>query len=208
MPANPPYHIREAGTAPDDVEFMVGAFDSTLPHLAAIGSSEMWGTVPFSHKDGFLQETRESVEQAEAYRRGGGGGGCERVRIFIAEAGVGRDDLAALAGDRVHAREGADGRLWLAVALACVREDWVPAYVASKPHLGLPAPEAAVAPGDGAAAATHAYLEVMIADHRTGRHHKGAGALLLQHLRQLYRAQGTRRLYVDAWVGSEKNLVK
>lgn len=207
MPATPSFSIRDAGTSPDDVEFMVGAFDSTLPHLAAIGSGEMWGSVPFSEKDGFLQETRESVEQAEAYRRGGSDDG-ERVRIFIAEAAVGRADVDALAATP-GTREDADGRLWLAVALACVREDWVPQYVASQPHLGLPAPDiTAGARPLGRMAPAHAYLEAMIADHRTGRHHKGAGAFLLQHLRQLYREKGAQRLYVDAWVGSEKNLVK
>ena len=55
------FHIRDAETSLDDGKFIVDAFDSTLPYLTTIGSGEQWGSVPFSERTGFVQETLDSV---------------------------------------------------------------------------------------------------------------------------------------------------
>lgn len=206
MPATPPYHMREAGLLSNDTEFLVAAFDSTLPYLQSIGAGEMWGRVPFSEKDGFVAETQESITKSESYRQTGTG---DKVRVFIVEVEIGgmneeEGGPTARTGTVLHTRVGADGRGWLAVAAACVREGWVPDYIRSQPHLRLPAVEEEGTTTDGG----FAYLEVMVADHRTGRHHRGAGAALLQLLKQHYKKIGSRTMYVDAWAGNGRNLVK
>ncbi|KAK7969272.1 hypothetical protein PG988_008345 [Apiospora saccharicola] len=236
MPDTHPFHMRDAGLLPNDTEFLVAAFDSTLPYLQSIGGGEMWGPTPFSEKDGFVAETQESITQSESYRRrtatatataagaGAGAGAGDKVRVFIAEVEIGGVD-----GDKeevtsgtvtgtgtLHTRVGADdddGRVWLAVAAACVREGWVPEYVRSQAHLRLPKEGKGEEEGKGKGKGTtgdsgFAYLEVMVADHRTGRHHRGAGAALLQLLKQHYREKGSRTMYVDAWAGNGRNLAK
>ncbi|KAI8284177.1 hypothetical protein K4K59_007498 [Colletotrichum sp. SAR11_240] len=57
--------IRDASTAEDDVAFIVAAFDSTLAPLAVLGSGAMWGSTPFSQKDGFVEETIKDVQTSE-----------------------------------------------------------------------------------------------------------------------------------------------
>ncbi|KAI8152241.1 hypothetical protein K4K49_009793 [Colletotrichum sp. SAR 10_70] len=59
--------IRDASTAEDDVAFIVAAFDSTLAPLAALGSGAMWGSTPFSQKDGFVEETIKDLRTSERY---------------------------------------------------------------------------------------------------------------------------------------------
>ncbi|KAI8253292.1 hypothetical protein K4K56_008720 [Colletotrichum sp. SAR 10_98] len=75
--------IRDASTAEDDVTFIVAAFDSTLAPLAALGSGAMWGSTPFSQKDGFVEGTVKDVRTSERYRATGEGE--EALRIFVAE---------------------------------------------------------------------------------------------------------------------------
>lgn len=205
MPVILPCRMREAGLLPNDTEFLVAAFDSTLPYLQSIGGGEMWGRVPFSEKDGFIAETQESITKSQSYRQTGTG---DKVCVFIAEVEISMDDEEPATGTGTgifHTRVDADGQVWLAVAAAVVRESWVPDYIRSQPHLRLPTV------GDeeeGTTGGGFAYLEVMVADHRTGRHHRGAGAALLQLLKQYYRKKGSGTMYVDAWAGNGRNLVK
>ncbi|KAK8140479.1 hypothetical protein PG984_000545 [Apiospora sp. TS-2023a] len=211
MPDTQPFHMRDAGLLSNDTEFLVAAFDSTLPYLQSIGGGEMWGPTPFSEKDGFVAETQESITQSESYRRTGTG---DKVRVFIAEVEIGGvdEDKEVTSGTvtgtgSLRTRVGADdGRVWLAVAAACVREGWAPEYVRSQAHLRLPKEEEGKEGTTGDSG--FAYLEVMVADHRTGRHHRGAGAALLQLLTQHYREKGSGTMYVDAWAGNGRKLVK
>ncbi|KAK8054668.1 hypothetical protein PG994_009735 [Apiospora phragmitis] len=195
-----PLHMREAGLLPNDAEFLVAAFDSTLPYLQSIGGGEMWGQVPFSEKDGFLAETQESITKSQSYSQTGAG---DKVRVFIAEVEIGVEEPTETG---LHTRVGADGRVWLAVVAACVREGWVPDYIRSQSHLRLPTVDEEEE--EGAASGGFAYLEVMGADHRTGRHHRGAGAALLQLIKQHYKEKGSGTMYVDAWAGNGRKLVK
>jgi GNAT superfamily N-acetyltransferase len=50
------FHIRPATPDSDDTDFILAAWDSTLPFLASIGSGEMWGGRPFSQREGQRQE--------------------------------------------------------------------------------------------------------------------------------------------------------
>ena len=57
--------IRNASSAGSDTQFIVAAWDSTLPYLASIGSGEMWGAQPFSEKDGFFEDIADIIQKSE-----------------------------------------------------------------------------------------------------------------------------------------------
>jgi hypothetical protein len=50
------FHIRPASLDGDDADFILAAWDSTLPFLSSIGAGEMWGHQPFSQREGQKQE--------------------------------------------------------------------------------------------------------------------------------------------------------
>ncbi|KAM3541105.1 hypothetical protein ARSEF1564_005979, partial [Beauveria bassiana] len=59
------FYVRLARLEAHDAQFIISAFDSTLPRLAAIGSAEMWGEQLFSEREGFAQETIKSVQESQ-----------------------------------------------------------------------------------------------------------------------------------------------
>ncbi|KID85056.1 acetyltransferase (GNAT) family protein [Metarhizium guizhouense ARSEF 977] len=110
MPQTNQFHIRPARSAGDDAQFIMAAFDSTIPYLRSIGAAGMWGEKPFSEKDidGFEQETVESVHNSERED--------DPLNILIAEADR---------GQRPPTR----------VALAMIREDSLPAYITEREEM-------------------------------------------------------------------------
>ncbi|KAI1737557.1 hypothetical protein F4680DRAFT_207568 [Xylaria scruposa] len=58
-------HVRSASLGEGDTEFMLAAWDSTLPFLASIGAGEMWGDEPFSQREGQQQEIIDTIRQSE-----------------------------------------------------------------------------------------------------------------------------------------------
>lgn len=61
-------------------------------------------------------------------------------------------------------RPSADGKTWLSVAAACVRENWIPSYITA--HC-LPRLQA----GGFEKTDDYAYVKVVVADRRAGVHH-------------------------------------
>ncbi|KAI1842668.1 hypothetical protein JX265_002726 [Neoarthrinium moseri] len=57
--------IRSARSTGHDAQFVVAAWDSTLPYLASIGAGEMWGGQPFSQREGFEEEIKDVVLKSE-----------------------------------------------------------------------------------------------------------------------------------------------
>ncbi|GAM86950.1 hypothetical protein ANO11243_049710 [Dothideomycetidae sp. 11243] len=72
-------HVRGASSERDDVDFVVAAWDSTLPYLDFIGAGEMWGTQPFSEQEGFRADIVDVVQQTEAAT------GLEGRQLLVAE---------------------------------------------------------------------------------------------------------------------------
>ncbi|THX52328.1 hypothetical protein D6D06_06806 [Aureobasidium pullulans] len=60
--ANSQLHVRTANLDGDDVEFILAAWDSTLPFLASIGAGEMWGNQPLSARAGQRQEVIDIIK--------------------------------------------------------------------------------------------------------------------------------------------------
>ncbi|KAI8305346.1 hypothetical protein K4K61_005361 [Colletotrichum sp. SAR11_59] len=135
--------IRDASTAEDDVAFIVAAFDSTLAPLAALGSGAMWGSTPFSQKDGFVEETIKDVQTSErtgGLRKGAGEALLGWAGKHAVEKGLREVYLDAWAGNggqlvRFYERHGfrfvadfemtrGDGSIWpgALVKMSCV--DW------------------------------------------------------------------------------------
>lgn len=56
--------IRRA-KAPADTDFIISCFDGALPHLAAIGCEDQYGTLPISDKERFRERIRRYVEGDE-----------------------------------------------------------------------------------------------------------------------------------------------
>lgn len=57
--------VRHATMRDHDVDFILAAWDSTLPFLASIGAGEMWGDEPFSLRDGQRQEVIDIIQKSE-----------------------------------------------------------------------------------------------------------------------------------------------
>jgi hypothetical protein len=53
---SPYFQIRPAAPNSDDTDFILATWDSTLPFLSSIGAGEMWGSQPFSQREGQRQE--------------------------------------------------------------------------------------------------------------------------------------------------------
>ncbi|KAH0437966.1 acetyltransferase [Colletotrichum camelliae] len=190
--------IRDASTAEDDVAFIVAAFDSTLAPLAALGSGAMWGSTPFSQKDGFVEETVKDVRTSEQYQATGKGE--EALRIFVAEVEL-EVGTEAGAGAGLRCREAGDGRRYLPVGMAFVREGWVPGHVKNQFHVEKIRQEL-----EGRK--DFVYVDVLISDFRTGGLRKGAGEALLGWARKHAVEKGLREVYLDAWAGNGGRLVR
>lgn len=219
MSTQPAFHVREAESSLDDDKFVLAAFDSTIPYLASIGSDEMWGVTPFTEKDGWTAETLQQFKDAETYRLTGNG---EPIRIFIVDAEFPaelqenlRDSKPGSSVAMSNSLEPAidvqqrhelptrirpeDGRHVLPVGFAFVHEDWTPQYIASQEHLGL----------TDADRDSCVYIEVMVTDHRVSSAlRKGAGAALIQGIKEHGQRIQRTAVFVDGWAGNDKQLIK
>ncbi|KAH7413078.1 hypothetical protein BKA64DRAFT_344725 [Cadophora sp. MPI-SDFR-AT-0126] len=183
----PKISTRLAKASHGDINFIIAAFDSTLPHLASIGSGEQWGTIPFSQREGFIQETADSVEKSEKY---GETKEKQEVCVFIAEV-----ECFESVPEGAHVQEDEDGKRMMSVGTATVHGEWFPQYLRSQEHLGI------------ADAKDFLYIEVMVTDHRLGAWSKGAGASLMPGIVEYGRIEGKRTLYVDGWAGNDRKLI-
>ena len=198
MTAASPFLVRDAGATEEDTLFIVSTFDSILPELDSIGSHEQWGSIPFSQRGDFTKETMMDLAHSEKYRLTGNSG-ANGLRVFIVEREYPKD--SANSSDReisAYIRGAADGRRYLPVGFAYVRENWVPDYVKSQPQLQLPDTERD----------EFLYLEVMVTDTRVGSLRRGAGAALIRGIKDYARSRQKQALWVDSWAGNGRKLVK
>jgi hypothetical protein len=68
---DPRFHVRSASPDGDDAEFILAAWDSTLPFLASIGAGEMWGDQLFSQRAGQKQEVIDLIKGTSKELDGG-----------------------------------------------------------------------------------------------------------------------------------------
>ena len=185
MAATPPisrrdFTVREATTTFNDGQFIVEAFDSTLPFLGSIGSGEMWGSIPYSERPGFIEETVKSVTESEQYALTGSG---EAVLVLIAETEL-SDTTTTEVPREFRIRSDDEGRRFLAVGTAEIRQK-PPSYIIKQAHL-------AFKDFEQEGIKDLVYLEVVVADHRTGAACKGVGTALIAGAVEYGRKLGKR----------------
>lgn len=186
MPATPTSLLfRDAKADDADLNFIVSAFDSTIPHLADIGCAGQWGTVPWSDRPGFKDDTLKELRQSEHYLQTGEG---DPLRIFIAET-------------EVHEQE-FNRSTRIPVALAMVTEDLFAEHLKSRENLEA----------DITAAETRSflYLKVVLTDFRqhAAKYRTRAGAEMMKYVQQFAQERGKEALYLDCWSGNNGGLNK
>ncbi|KAI0412176.1 acetyltransferase [Xylaria grammica] len=196
MSITPKFHVRGLMEGPDDGQFMIDAFDASLPQLAAIGSEGQWGSEPFSKRP-TIDKRIEIFEQALRYQLTGEG---DPIRLFVIEAEIPSSAVGELPAS-VHVRKDGTGKTLLAVGSVMLSEGIYPHYL--RPHFDQ---EPIKKELDGTS--DYIYLEALITDFRTGPWRKGAGAALIEHSQQFCRERGKPILYGDSYAGNGRKLVK
>lgn len=176
---NPQFRIRDA--IPGDADYIVAAFDSTLPFLSSVGSAAQWGTTPLSQIDGFHALRAKAVDASVSYRLTGEG---DPVRVFIIEAET--------------MKEEGEGEEYIPVGSSTLHEEFFPGYVTCQKHLE----------GITKTAENFLFIEVLVTDFRAGPLRKGAGAELVRHAVGYARERGKDVVYVECWAGNEGRLVR
>ncbi|KAI1742666.1 acetyltransferase [Xylaria scruposa] len=197
MSSTPTFHVRGLREGFEDGEFMIAAFDASLVQLASIGSGDQWGSEPLSER-GRLDERTKIFEQAQRYQSTGEG---DPIRIFVIEAeipsSVSADELPASA----HTRTDDAGKKYLIVGSVMLSEGIYPHYMRQQFEKDSIKKEL-----DGTK--DYIYVEALITDYRAGPWRKGSGAALLEYSEQFCRERGKRILYLDAWAGNGRKLIK
>ncbi|KAH8721511.1 hypothetical protein GQ44DRAFT_829091 [Phaeosphaeriaceae sp. PMI808] len=181
------FHIRDEAL-PEDADFILEAFDSTLPHLATIGSGAQWGSEPRSTEESSVERIRVAVEKARS-------SSSDNHAIFVAEVPI-EDGLDPVAG---RTRRDNANQQMLQVGAAVIKGSF-PVYVAEQKHLDAHV-RAAIERAD------YIYLDTMISDFRTGALRKGSGAALVRRVRQYGLEKRKAAVYVDCWAGNGERLV-
>ncbi|KAI0466750.1 acetyltransferase [Xylaria cf. heliscus] len=194
MSPTPNFHIRGLREGLEDGEFMIAAYDASLAQLASIGSGGQWGTTPLSER-GDMDARIKIFEQARRYQTTGEG---DPIRIFVIEAEIGDTDEVPAAA---HVRTDDVGKKFLAVGSVMLSEGLYPYYL--RPHFEK---ESIKKELDGTK--DYIYVEALITDYRTGSWRKGSGAALLDHAQRFCRERGQSILYLDAYAGNDKKLLK
>lgn len=194
--------MRDSCTSDDDLAFIVETFDSTIPFLDSIGSADQWGTILFSQRVEFSQDTLKDLQDSVSNSQTGDLV-ADGLRIFIVERECSEEQtdqyLPFNNGARSFLRVDASGRRFLPVGFAYVREDWVPSYVRAQSHLPIPTTDKN----------RFDYLEVIITRSSVPASlRRGAGAALIHQLEAYSRQKLKQQLWVDSWAGNERRLVR
>lgn len=183
MQTSRPHRVRTAIPDSDDLDFIVAAFDSTLPYLTLIGAGEMWGSQPFSQRDGFVEDIQTSIKQSEDYLNSG-------VLVLIAEQ---EPDILQAVHDQDQGKD-----CWQPVAAAIIR-DTLPNYLTTNASL-VPIL---------ADAEDFLHIEAMVAHCHVGKdRHRGggAGAAIINEVRERANAKGKVCILTDCWAGNGRGL--
>ena len=182
-------HIRPASSAADDGLRLLHNFDSQLPWLATVGSSEQWGSSPRSAEEELRAKYRAKVEKSEIewdrpFSK-------DWTRAYIAEVEVAEEDVTAEL--RELTAQGTKGNLRLPVAAMILAGESME-YVRSI----LPAQDE----ND-----PFVYLAYLLSDRRTRPMGKGAGAELISYAKEETNKLGLNRICTDCWRGNDRKLV-
>ncbi|KAM0555748.1 hypothetical protein ACHAPJ_006142 [Fusarium lateritium] len=192
------FTIRDAHASFNDAQFIIDAFDSTLPHLAAAGNSGQWGTEPLSNKKGFSQGIHDTVAQSEKYRETGAG---DPVRIFIAEAEDNQANAGSTANDGLARRVDGNGKALVSVGFVKILDERFVGYLKASDNLKDQV-------GPATEKGNFVFLQYLVTDHRVGDQRRGAGAALLQKVKEYATGRGWKTIWIDCWDGGNGQLVQ
>jgi GNAT superfamily N-acetyltransferase len=192
------FYIRDADALFCDAQFMIDAFDSTLPHLAATGNSEQWGTEPLSKKKGHVQRMHDTVTKSDSFRNTKMG---DPLRVFIAEIEDNDGSSGPPANGSLARRTDGNGNSFMSVGFVEVLDEQFVSYLKTsedlKDHVG-PALEKG----------KFVFLQYLVTDHRVGDKRRGAGAALLQKVKDYAAEKGWKTIWLDCWDGGNGQLVQ
>lgn len=190
------FTIRDAGIASIDADFIVAAFDSTIPYLISTGNTGQWGTILFSERDGFNKTTQDDVIQSQRFTLTGEG---ERIRIFIAQLEETGSNTPANK-DGLSRWTDHHGTNFLCAGMVTIREDEFAKHILSDESLKSFA-DAANKEGN------FLWVDVLITDHRIGERRNGAGGALMQKVIDFAKENKKTHVYIDCWTGGTGKLV-
>ncbi|KAF4995112.1 hypothetical protein FGRMN_5349 [Fusarium graminum] len=192
------FSIRDARASFDDAQFMIDAFDSTLPHLAAAGNSGQWGTEPFSEKKRVVQGMHDTVTKSEKFLETGTG---DPVRVFIAEIEDDQSSSDTLNVDGLASRLDEGGKVLISVGFAKILDEQFVSYLKASDSL-----KDVVSPASEKG--KFVFLQYLVTDHRVGDKRRGAGAALLQKVKEYAAEHGWKTIWIDCWDGGNGQLVQ
>ncbi|KAI0206804.1 acetyltransferase [Astrocystis sublimbata] len=189
----PDFHIRSIKQGPEDEDFILAAFDASLPQLASIGSGGQWGSQPFSERED--TGARLPFQQAQRYQATGEG---DPIYVFIIEAEVQDEDKLPASLD---IRTDESGKRLVRVGTVMFLEALYP-KIASELFDRDVVKKALDGTND------YIYVEALVTDVRVGELRKGAGVAMLDHARQFCRDKAKDKLHLIAYSGNDRKLVK
>ncbi|OJD13746.1 hypothetical protein AJ78_05824 [Emergomyces pasteurianus Ep9510] len=181
----------------EDVEHILAAFDSTLPHLEAKGSGQQWGSQPLSERPGSKVLMQTAVKDSLEYQVTGDG---KYVEVFITEVEVDPADPANQAEADAVFRTSEDGKRFVQTG-AMVTTTAFSHYLNDKEEMKSILEEAE-------REKKFIYLSALVSDYRAGPLRKGAGAALIEHAKHRARKLGKKTIFLDCFGGNGGHLVK
>lgn len=181
---------------PSDIDFILAAFDSTLPFLQSLGNEGQWGTTPFSQQEGFIDEVHKEVARSENFHANSTG---ERFLALIAEREVSQNDAIDPAKQFIRTEQ---GKRYLSTGATYIRDDEAPAYFATK----VPTVDAEL---KAAKEQGYIYMDVLLGyQDAPGPYRKGAGVALLDRVKQYAKDKNKASIYLEIWVNNENGLLR
>ncbi|KAF4493708.1 hypothetical protein FAGAP_10161 [Fusarium agapanthi] len=157
------FTFRDASASCNDAQFIADAMDSTIPHLVAAGNAGQWGTEPLSKKESFMQKMHDAASKSDQFCKTGTG---DRERIFIAEVEDDQTDSDSTANGNLSRRMDENGKSFVSVGFVKIVEEQFGKFV---------------------------FLQYLVTDHRVGDRRRGAGAALLQRVKDYTLERGWKR---------------
>lgn len=189
------YSIRDAGLFEGDEAFVVSVFDASLPYLESIGSPAQWGSIQFSQRPGWIEETQRQIQESERNRLSDT---TDALRNLFVEAGSVEQAVSTLDLRGMHSRITDDGRYFVSLGFVFVHGNWFPTYLPAATTSGIKPTEL-----EGSL-----YIEVMVSDNRTKHLFSGTGAALIQGVRDFGRNRGKETVFLDGWAGNGGKLIR
>lgn len=181
---------------PSDIDFILAAFDSTLPFLQSLGNEGQWGTTPFSQQEGFIDEVHKEVARSENFHANGT---RERFLALVAERELTAD--AEINPAKQFIRTG-EGIRYLAAGATYIRDDEAPPYFATK----VPTVDAEL---KAAKEQGYVYMDVLLGyQEAPAQYRKGAGVALLDRVKQYAKEKNKASIYLEIWVNNENGLLR